>query len=516
MAFRTFELNVSAAGEMGPPAELADKFAEVLPFMHSLHTFRLVNSLYYGPWPALLQAIFSAPSLTTLEICDSPWRRSSETFTEKALNLPTATLNLRKFVYRSPFTDCFPRTSPSHGRRDEIQGRVEIYNLLALLGQFNTCLEILELPAEIAPFLIEAELPYPNLRKLRVEGHIPLLLPRWRGIFSSAPQLRGVEFKVARTQVESRYRARLGGEQGFCLLPKIDSESRSSMSMITGPSSLPTPKSSNLAFHADKDKGGAGDRSEVEDQNRESEKGREDLEQATIARLRSLHLSSPCVQDNVFRHLSDSLTELSLVVYPLPGILGARWSDAPASEVRTARQMLDVLELLCLPNVMRFRMVYCVAGGGEDGQGEVGMGADGRLVARISQSFPGLEELELHRYRDTGHGPGIDQATTDPVPMIKEGLASLVNLTHIRLNLDYPQRPRYAGSRQNNCRAYRAFHDTLENGDARSIAEALNSLVSIGILFHDDFSTHWDTWSIERGQGGDVRLFGSPKVAVEV
>jgi hypothetical protein len=100
--------------------------------------------------------------------------------------------------------------------------------------------------------------------------------------------------------------------------------------------------------------------------------------------------------------------------------------------------------------------------------------------------------------------------------MIREGLASIINLAHIRLNLDYPQRPRYAGSRQNNCKAYRAFHDELENGDAKSIAEALTSLVSVGILFHDDFSTYWDTWSVERGKGGEVSLFDSLKVPVEV
>jgi hypothetical protein len=398
MVFRTFELNVSAAGEMTPPAELADKLAEVLPFMHSLHTFRLLNSLYYGPWPSLLQAILSSPSLTTLEICDSPWRKSTETFTEKTLNLPTATLNLRKFIYRVPFTDCFPRISLSHGRRDEIQGQVEILNLIALLSQFNTCLEYLELPSEIAPFLFEQlEDPlaqaqvriFPNLRKMRVEGHIPLILPRWRGLFSCAPQLKGVEFKVARTQVEPRYRAKVGGEWGYCLLPEADLGSSRS-------GSFPMSEGLESTFTTNRDEGHDADRT------------REDLEQSAIARLRSLHISSPCAKDGVFRHVSDSLTELSLVAYPLPGILGARWSDAPASELRTAKQMLDVLELLCLPNLMRFRMAYSADGSSHDDTSP-GTDQDQGLVARIGQSFPELEELEIHRYRGTG------VAVVDPV-----------------------------------------------------------------------------------------------------
>jgi len=357
--------------------------------MLSLHTFRLVNSPWYGPWPALLQAIFSAPYLTTLEIVDSPWRRSSEIFTDEALELfksvsltssSSSALNLRRFVYRVPFTDCFPRTSSSHGRRDEVQGRVEILNLLALISQFNTVLEVLELPAEIAPFLLcNEELAYPNLRRLRIEGHVPLLLPRWRAIFSSAPQLRSVEFRVAKTRVEARYRLRPGsgcGEEGYCLLP---------------PSSMKT----------------ATDKSE-----HDHDGDILALERSTLSRLKSLHLSSPCVQDGIFHYLStslsDNLTELCLVAYPLPGILGARWSDAPASELRTAKEMLDVLKVIALPGLVRFKVAYIVKAGDREGD----VDADQQLVKRIGESFPELEELEMHRYRDLSLGP---ESEMDPL-----------------------------------------------------------------------------------------------------
>ncbi|THU83921.1 hypothetical protein K435DRAFT_783977 [Dendrothele bispora CBS 962.96] len=381
-------------------------------------------------------------------------------------------MNLRRFVYRVPFTDCFPRSSLSHGRRDEVQGRVEILNLFVLISHFNACLEVLELPAEIAPFLVE--LPYPNLRRMKLEGHIPLLLQRWSNIFSSAPRLRDLEFKVTRAQVEARYMLRPGSgcsEQGYCLFP---------------PKSL---TSSPTADRSDPD-------SILRD---------EALEQSTVTRLKSIHLSSPCADDGVFRYLSDSLTELCLVAYPLPGILGARWSDAPASELRTVQQMLDVLKVLCLPNVTKLKLAYIFRG---DEEADL----DCQLVKRIGECFPELEELEMHRYRNLASENAV---RVDPLPIIKEGLASIVNLAHIRLNLDYPQRPRYARSRQNNSKAYRAFHDSLENGDAKSIAEALISLQSIGVLFHEDFSTYWDIWGVDRHKK-QVSLIGCPKMPVEM
>lgn len=63
---RTFKLNVGTMGDtlIDEPTDLSVRLATIFSQMSWVQTFRLMNSAERGPWPALLKAVFTTPSLT--------------------------------------------------------------------------------------------------------------------------------------------------------------------------------------------------------------------------------------------------------------------------------------------------------------------------------------------------------------------------------------------------------------------------------------------------------------------
>ncbi|KIK65716.1 hypothetical protein GYMLUDRAFT_70796 [Collybiopsis luxurians FD-317 M1] len=352
-----FELDVSATGDIltDEPTDITERLAAVLSRMEKLRTFRLKNSAERGPWPALLSAIFSISSLTCLEIWDCPWRRPEEKFSRADLCLSQKYSRLQKFVYRVPFTDCFPRESESYGRRDRVQGSVELSNLLVLVSLIHESAEVLELPAELALHLI-AEFTYPKLRGLVIQGHEPLHSSDWTKIFYSAPLLR--DFHIQTPTGFTEYPIHRKG--------------------VGGATVSPSHGSGSIARN--------------------------------ISNLESLTISNLLGKDLVFHSLAyANLRKLSLKTFPLPDVLGARWSNIH-SKVMTSSEVLSFLSTIQLPNLEMFELCYVV---------DV---KEGSMLARVKSSFPGLEALEMHRFRPLA----IKNSDCDPLvsflPVLRERL----------------------------------------------------------------------------------------------
>ncbi|KAJ4472066.1 hypothetical protein J3R30DRAFT_1026368 [Lentinula aciculospora] len=299
-----FELDVGATGDLliDEPTDLSEQLASVFSKMERLRTFRLMNSAERGPWPALLKALFTLPTLTTFEIWDSPWRRPEERLSHVVLDLPRQYSRLQKFVYRVPFTDCFPRESESYGRRDRMQGSVELANLLVLASLICDSVELLDIPAELA--LPLADFSYPKMRELVVRGHEPVQPTDWSMIFYNAPRLRNVQLETVSPE-KSTLR---------------------SMSPCTPVSSIP----------------------------------HDDPVMRGVSNLETLSISNPFGKRSFFQVLPyANLTMLSLKAFPLPAITGPRWSNIN-SRVLTSSEVLCLLNAVQIVSLSTFELSYCV------------------------------------------------------------------------------------------------------------------------------------------------------------
>ncbi|KAF5393584.1 hypothetical protein D9757_000396 [Collybiopsis confluens] len=420
-----FELDVSATGDIlaDEPTDITDSLAVALSHMERLQIFRLMNSAERGLWPALLAALFTCPSLICLEIWDCPWRRPEEKFTRRELHLTQKHSQLQRFVYRVPFTDCFPRESESYGRRDREQGSVELSNLLVLAALISETVEVLELPAELALLLI-AEFTFPRLRQLTIQGNEPLHPSDWTSIFRSAPMLR-----VCHLQTHTR----------FSVTP-------------IGIEALGNTRSpSNRGFLAQ-----------------------------GISNLESLTISNVLGKDMIIQSLPyANLRTLSLKAFPLPDILGARWSNIH-TQVMTSSEVLGYLSSMQLTNLLTFELTYVVDS------------KEYSMLARVNSSFPNLNTLELHRFRPLA----TDNSDNDPLTLLPKFLTRMPKLQYLKLNLDFPQRPRCTDWRREGAENYKEFLEFLKNKVAAVFAADIPSLRKLGILFHGAFSSYWEIWEI--------------------
>uniref|UniRef100_A0A0W0G496 F-box domain-containing protein n=1 Tax=Moniliophthora roreri TaxID=221103 RepID=A0A0W0G496_MONRR len=462
-----FELNMHAVdlylfADVGPPAELSNGLAKILPHMSSLHTFRFTNSFFYGAWPALLRAVLSAPNIHSLEICDSTWRSPSEAFAygdfiplQNSDETPTRSFHspLRRFAYRAPFTDCFPPDSPSYGRRDTVQGTVELANLLVLIELLRASLEALEIPAELGCQLISGlttnELGigsgplFPYLREFRVQGHAPFGEARWIDLIVPAafPELRVLEFHLAQPKIPMASVVReFGDYYRICPLTSAHDLNNS---------------------HAE----------------------------SNLSRLHTLALSTPHPTDFVFQILPiDNLVELDLRAYPLPGILHSS-SLYPLSETPTIAHLQSVLDAMSLSNLETLRVSYKSYAGSEGSREN----AEESFLSRLPTLFQNLLCLEIHRYRPLAQTNEED----DPLPRLKHYLPRLRRLSNLLVDIDHPEQRLGRGGV--NALWRQANTGNLQQ-DAMILAKEIQSLKSIGMLSHEDFSSHWKKWDVVRTQ----------------
>ncbi|KAK0213036.1 hypothetical protein DFS33DRAFT_1377504 [Desarmillaria ectypa] len=175
------------------PKALPDNIAAAFPFMKNLRTVCLSQFTVCGPWRELLESVFLAPALQSLEIRNSPWQRYTEIFDIHDIPTPS----LREFVYHGPFASLPARKAQQDiGRRGMVQRATELSILRPLIHSFRASLEALELPAELFFDLFDAE--FPVLRELRVEGVLPGHGPSdsWVRLLRLAPRLRVLNVRL--------------------------------------------------------------------------------------------------------------------------------------------------------------------------------------------------------------------------------------------------------------------------------------------------------------------------------
>ncbi|PBK95660.1 hypothetical protein ARMGADRAFT_809647 [Armillaria gallica] len=163
------------------PKALPDKIATAFPLMKNLRTVCLSQFTVCGPWRELLESVFLAPALQSLEIRNSPWQTYAEIFDTHDIPTPS----LREFIYHAPFALLPARKD--NARRGMAQRAAELSILRPLIHSFRASLETLELPAELFFDLFDTE--FPVLRELRVEGYGPSD-SQWVRLLRLAPRLR--------------------------------------------------------------------------------------------------------------------------------------------------------------------------------------------------------------------------------------------------------------------------------------------------------------------------------------
>ncbi|KAL0581224.1 hypothetical protein V5O48_000812 [Marasmius crinis-equi] len=443
----------------GPPEALTAGLSEVLPQMPLLHTFRITNSLYFGAWPDLLRAVLALPYIHTLEIQESAWRMPEEAFTEADIRANHDPLPaIRTFIYHAPFTDCFYLGSKSYGRRDHLQGSVEVANLLVLIELFRSTLEVFEIPAELAPRLINeiatnhssSSTLFPHLREMRVRGHIPFSgSPResssplncWQGFFTApeswAPRLRGLSLQMA------------------------------AVPDVTNVNHPVLPLHDDGYFDSIAARGVA-------------------------MQLQSFTLSTPVEHNLVFHFLPESLVDLDLRTYPLPGVVG-RSSKCIRTVAPSASQLSVILQMINLPILETLKLSYKI-------ENDADRDGEEALLAHFARRCATLSSIEIHRYRPHASVNSDD----DPILPLTRHLSSLIRLRTVLLNLDFPERPRDHQALWNGTTVAaqrRANHKALEMGIVTMLAENIKSLCSTRILSHEDFCSHWNTWDVLRRQG---------------
>ncbi|KAG7446477.1 uncharacterized protein BT62DRAFT_121374 [Guyanagaster necrorhizus] len=175
------------------PKALSDNIATAFPLMKNLRIVCLSQFTVCGPWRELLESIFLAPALESLEIRNSPWQGYAEIFDTHDIPAPS----LREFIYHVPFALLPARKAQQDiGRRGMVQRATELCILYPLIHRFRTSLETLELPAELFFDLFDTE--FPVLRELRVEGLSPGYGPSdlWVRLLKLAPRLRVLNVRL--------------------------------------------------------------------------------------------------------------------------------------------------------------------------------------------------------------------------------------------------------------------------------------------------------------------------------
>ncbi|KAF9268299.1 hypothetical protein L218DRAFT_606809 [Marasmius fiardii PR-910] len=512
-----FELDMSAVDlysldGIGSPDELTVSLPKVLPQMRFLHTFKLTNALFLGAWPSLLRTVFGLPHIHTLEIRDSVWRVPEERFTNADLMAlaaddddshlrPSLMPEIRQFIYRAPFTDCFPLGSKSYGRRDTIQGTVEVSNLIVLIELFRPSLEVLELPAELAPRVIhevansfsgpESKPLFPNLREFCAQGYIPLSGGAYSSSQHPSNSIQCLEGFFGLDSLDS------GSDYNSVWAPRLQQ-----LRLCLAATSEHSPDSNHGNARV------AARASDREHQNQYPYGG--------PTELRFLSLSTPVSDDTVFCYLPENLIELDLRAYPLPGVLG-RSSDKSISihtTVPSARELTVVFgniggERLRL-RILKISYTAGDADAGDGSRGDQGCEEE-RLFACLMKTFSEVEVLEVHRFeagtRARTEIDEIDVSDDEAVPQaLTRHLSSSRHLKNISLNLDngsldlptlHRSRISWAHDDDDEVTAEQRRIDR-EIRTAKTVAEKIKSLSTIRTMSHEGFSSHWNIWEIVR------------------
>ncbi|TFK82587.1 hypothetical protein K466DRAFT_500054 [Polyporus arcularius HHB13444] len=209
----------------------------------------------------------------------------------------------------------------------------------------------------------------------------------------------------------------------------------------------------------------------------------------TIAGLRSLTVAYPKPDDNIFSIDAAHLSHLSLRDFP------RFYHDCARTPVVTSMftrpilrsaECLSILRRMDMPELSSLELVYLADTAG----------CDDELLTYITEAFPHLSQLELHRYR-ANREEVVDYAH------IAQLLAAARGLRKIRLNLDFhdDQGP-YCGRGFN----YSIWQSTFRHRGPEivEILEACPWLEYVELLYHAYNGSRWTKFLTSRYPGPRV------------
>ncbi len=313
-----------------------DHFPKLLHRFPALKSVKIDSSECGVPWH-YLKACFIRPHIASITIGEDADFLEVPPFPED--EVASTSIRIAEFSYVMP-----PLRSLRLGqlRRDvDLEESLpdESRCLSAILLRMNETVERLALPVETAPLRAMAEVSWPRLRELTLQGdHVDtahtLLVPVF---LRRVPYLRKLRILASRLSDGSRAPT-LGCAGSGTILAASNS----------GPSTS-----------------------------------------TALTELRSLTIADPDPEDDIFSTHFPRLTHLSLRdwhrYYSRNGY--RRRHQPPTQQFLTATESLSIMKRMCAPSLRSLELVY-IADGSED-----------ELLSYICGSFSELSELQLHRYR---------------------------------------------------------------------------------------------------------------------
>ncbi len=435
------------------------------------------------PWPVIRSCLVN-PRITSLSFnaaetdrFNSPPYSSEDTTVSSLKRLSLTTTMWRE--HANVTSNTRHRINPRD--MNEVYS-VERECLTAILLTMNTAATSLTLPIETAPLHEMSSIPWPQLKHLYLHGRFldgsqPAAL---RDFLPSLPSLETLSVQAAR----SKHLAR----------PRLLSRSSSPGARCARPSTAPSHDSSAssgsstiLVEHPP-------------------------TPQTILPTLRSLTVAYPNPEDAIFS-IKANLTHLSIRDCPrfynffaYGERIGPQWGWNPT--ILNQAQCLSILKRMALSELTSLELVYMVPAEGSDDE----------LLTYVSQAFPALLHLEIHRYRlhrteqvnhvrlpcfvmDTELG-----AHSHLQAHIARTLAAAKSLRTVRLNLDFhDDHQAYCGNLEKRKRWYDTFIGQ-RGPEILAIMQECPLLEHIALLYHGHPSSTWVEFRTPRCPGPRVVL----------
>ncbi|KAI0695085.1 hypothetical protein C8T65DRAFT_584572 [Cerioporus squamosus] len=209
---------------------------------------------------------------------------------------------------------------------------------------------------------------------------------------------------------------------------------------------------------------------------------------ATIAGLRSLTVAYPDPADNIFSIDATRLRHLSLCDAPRfyhdRSSDDAVWSEF-AMPILHSAECLSILRRMDMPELSSLELVYLADTAGSDDE----------LLSYVTQAFPHLSHLELHRYRANR------EEAVDYVHIAKL-LTAARGLRRVRLNLDFhDDHGPYTNASESVLRGWRLTFRERRGPDIVAVLEACPWLEYVELLYHAWWSSRWTKFPTSRYPG---------------
>ncbi|KAI0632943.1 hypothetical protein C8Q77DRAFT_1120588 [Trametes polyzona] len=341
---------------------VSDQFGTELPYLPSVQSITFDTPAYGVPWEAI-QTCRSYPNIKTIVFNETATFYRVPPYPQ---DIALTTSTFEELSYPSFIKLPLPtKLWKSLVTMDQLRALESACLLPLVLGMHDTA-RSLALPLETAPIAEMATVDWPSLQRLSLEGSAPSDADR-RLPMNMPAMLRRMRRLQSLTLNAALPRSTTGRHRVLGNVPPSEYE---------------------------------------------------------LSNLRSLVLSHPDPDDNIFSASMPNLLHLSLRDWPrhYDFLALSYYHACHRSPLLTATEMLSVLKRLHLPELRTLELVYRADHVDDD------------LLRYVVEAFPKLRHLEIHRYRPT------PSSVVDYGHIIRI-ISSLKTLATLRLHLDFEDDP---------------------------------------------------------------------------